>query len=129
MASPTAFRRGALALPKDANNEPIQVATHAQTQDATGTPQVSPFTVSNSTVTIVVPNGAIAFIVRPTAADMLIGDNTTLDNTSPADGAGCFLIPENEKHAYPCAGAEAIYLLRAAGVDVLAYYYFEMLEG
>ena len=114
-------------LGRDSNGEAIQFGGGIVTQDATGTPQVSPLTVSSSVKTIVPPAGAIRFSVFPTLADLRIGDNTTLDGS--AAGKGYVFVDQDTWAHFDCANGNNIYALRNASTDVGMHFYFTVLEA
>ena len=106
-------------LVRDDNNQIVQIGSEFVTQDVTGTPQTSPLTVSSATITIVVPDRAVEFIVNPTLADMRISDQSDM---TPYD-----VIGNATKESIPCARMQNIYLLRDASTNVTLNFRFTLI--
>lgn len=116
--------QGGGALPRDANKASIPVASQIDMQDATGTPQVSPLTVADTALEVVIPTNAILCTLSPAGADLRFGDNATLDGTS---GNGYFLLPDGEDKTIPVADGNSFWVVRDAGVSVTLSFFFEIL--
>ncbi len=116
---------GAGGLPRGPNGEPIQVASSIQTQDDTGTPEISPKTVTNGAViTLIVPDNAVVCNLTAFDNDLRFGDNATLDGTG--DGKGYNIIPSGSSRPVACAGMAKVYLLGDTATVVTGFD-FEML--
>ena len=112
-------------LPRDINEKEIQVANTIICQDADGTVNPSPLTLSTSPDEIVPPVGALTFNAVSTAI-WLIGENATLDGS--AAGKGYAAIPANTVISVPCADGASIYVRAASGTPALSFW-FETLES
>ena len=118
--------RGGGALPLDANGNAIQSGTEFLTEDATGTPVISPFTTTNADVkTLTVPENVAACVFTPVGADIRVGENVTLDGTGT--GKGYVVIPDKTSQAYPVAGMTSVFFKRNAVVDAEVSFRWERL--
>ena len=105
-------------LGRDDNQQIVQIGSSFLTEDVTSTPQTSPLTVSSATITIVVPDRAVEFIMNPTLADMRISEESDM---TPYD-----VIAQSTKESVPCARMQNIYLLRDASTDVTLNFRFTL---
>ena len=110
---------GALAI--DPRGTPIQVGGRISTQDATGTPKVSPLALTTGVTTLTVPTNAIGIDLTAESDDICYGDNSTLDASSPADGAGCSLLYEGSNKIKPC-GAMTSFYVRARNDNAVLFF-------
>lgn len=101
-------------LPREGSHTPIQVPNYFQTNDATGTPQTSPLSYSNSVIPIVVPQGAVQLSVLPT---------TDLRVSEVSNAAQYDLVKANTKELIACAEMSTIYIVRDAS-DGSLYFKF-----
>lgn len=90
-------------ITRDASRNVVQVPGSFVTQDATGTPQTSPLSYTDTASTIVVPANAIEFVVFPTT-DMRISDQSDM---TPYD-----VVALGTKEVFPCAKMTNIYVVR-----------------
>ena len=108
------------ALPRDENNNEIQITPVFQTSD--NTPQQSPITLGGSGLaTIKVPAGAVAFIVMPFTNNLIVAETLALATAGEGD-----ITTTGSKEQYPCALMQSIFLKGTSG-DVV-YFRFEMLS-
>lgn len=118
---------GGGALPKDANNAPIQIGEGVKFQDGNSTPVVSPFTTIDATVkTLTVPKNAVSCIFRAISANARVGISGTLDGTA---GNGYSVIPNGSAETIDCAGLTSITFMRDAGIELKASFRFIMLSA
>lgn len=112
------------ASPSDAQGNLVIIPAAFTAQDATGTPNKSPKTVSSSVITLVVPDKAVFFVAEVPAgtADCRVSDESTA-----ADHYFVVTHVQGPKR-FPCAGMQNIYLLRDAAADVTLQFYFETLN-
>lgn len=102
MAFPKQTNYNDNVLPKDRQNNPIQVGNGFQTNDNTAvTPKASPLAYTGTIQTIVVPAGAVQMVCFP-STDLRISE---LVNQSQYD-----IIPAGTKETIPCAGMANIYI-------------------
>jgi len=94
------------------------------TQDATGTPQDSPLTVSSTPLALVKPAGAEWLVLRPVGADCRFGDNAVLDGTA---NEGYAVVLDGLEARIPVRNSGNIWVLRDAAVDVGLGFYYEVL--
>lgn len=110
-------------LSTDGDNHPIPVGNSIVTQDATGTPKVSPLALTVTVVALTVPANAIGIDLTAESDDICYGDNTTLDATSPAAAQGCGLLYEGSNKIIPLAGTTTFYI-RARNDNALLFFHF-----
>lgn len=117
-------QQGDGALPLDNNGHPIQVGQRITTQDAHATPKVSPYTFSGTTVVgLTVPENAKGIKITAELDDILIGENNTLDATSPADGQGCDVIYEGTPERIGVSRMSFLYVrARVGGLGGLMFF-------
>lgn len=108
-------------LPQDAMGEVVQVAAGFQTNDATGTPQVSPLTVSSSEIDIAVPDGAAELVIVYTDISLRISEVTGM--------AQYFVLPAGFSMVVPVANTDHVYLLRDGSSDATVQFFFNLLEN
>lgn len=111
------------ALPRDNQGVPIPVGVSIVTQDGTATPKVSPLVLTTGVTTLTVPANAIGIDLTAENDDICYGDNSTLDATSPAAGAGTGVLYEGGNKTIPLAGMTSFYL-RARNDNALAIFHF-----
>lgn len=90
------------AAPKGRNEQILQTAGSFSTQDATGTPQTSPLTITAETE-IVIPDNAIMFNILSTDQDLKIGTLTGFTEGYGEIGAG-------DSVPLPCAELSSIFI-------------------
>lgn len=98
----------------------VVVATGAkgfQTQDAHATPKASPLTVSDTEISITVPDNAIAFVYITRGADMKLSDVSGM--------ASYVTILDGNGDTLECDDLDFIYVKRGAGVDTILHFYFK----
>jgi hypothetical protein len=109
------------ALPVDPRGNSIPVGGRIGTQDATGTPKVSPLALTVTVVALAVPSNAIGIDITAESDDVCYGDNTTLDATSPATDQGASLLYEGSNKIKPCGGMTSFYV-RARNDNALLFF-------
>ncbi len=114
-------------LPGDERGDAIQAPSGFQNRDAETSPNESPLTVTVADK-LVPPENATHVRLRPTGADLLVGDNTTLDNTSPAAGQGCYIVPANTEIRLPVCRGQDVNVKAASGTCTL-YFIFEEINA
>lgn len=88
-------------LARDSSASPIQVGSRFQTQDASGTPKTSPFTLTGGVDAISVPVNAAEFIVNP-SADLHISELSSMAHYD--------VIAANTKESVECTKMDTIYV-------------------
>jgi len=112
-------------LPKDNNNNAIQIGSEIQNRDdTTPTPLESPQTVTGTITTIVPPGNSVSMLVRAVGNDLRYGDNTVLDGTA---NEGYGFIPDGSATVLPCANGKNI-TFKQDSANVTMYFHFEMLK-
>lgn len=81
----------------------IPIANNFTTQDATGTPQTSPLSYSNSVITIAVPEDAAEMVLFPTT-DLRVSEIVAASRYD--------VIQANTKEIVACANMDSIYIVR-----------------
>jgi hypothetical protein len=106
-------------LREDSNHHPMTGALpwFFQTQDATGTPVISPVTV-NTTQTLVVPQNAV---------QVLVSAASTFTITEDSSYTAGFTVPASVIYAFPTVGLSNIYLKTASSLAIS--FAFFMLEA
>lgn len=104
-------------LRRDDNNVPIMTGTHIQCFDATaGTPQESPLSVTNlSVTTLAIPENAAEIVFTPSGA-MRVSEAATM-------ATGYFVQAASVTQAWGVAGMDNIYIQGDAGVITLQFYF------
>ena len=115
------------ALPQDANGHDIQAPSKWVAQDATGTPNKSPLTVSSTEIDIIVPEDAVTMVLSPVGADLRVA---VADGGTAA--APYRVIKDGTTVPIPVAnvsgtGAAGVFLLRDASTNVTLHFHFEMI--
>lgn len=102
-------------LAVDGNHYPIQAANSMVSQDATGTPVVSPATnMSASGVALTVPQNAYRFTINSTVAVQVGEDSTFVQG---------FSVPANVSQSFDVAQQAFIYVKPSNGVNVTSFYF------
>jgi hypothetical protein len=88
-------------LPLDENRYPILVASGMKTQDASGTPKVSPLTVTDTIIEVVFPEDAVELHIVHTSQALRVSENEddtggTLDSYIYIPANGYVLIQKAE---------------------------------
>lgn len=107
-------------LREDSNHHPMTGALgwFFQTQDATGTPVVSPVTVASTTQTLVVPNWA---------ASVQLSAPTAFTFTEDSSYTAGFTVPANVIATFDVIGMTNIYLKTSSSIAIS--FAFKMLEN
>jgi len=108
-------------LPQDAKGEVVQVPAGFLTQDATGTPQTSPLTVSNTKITIAVPDGVAELIIVHTDQAIRVSELSAMTRY--------FMMPANYSVVVPVADTDFVYLIRDGSSDATVQFFFNVLEN
>lgn len=108
-------------LSKDAKGTAVPVAAGFLTQDATGTPQTSPLAVSNSVITIAVPDGAAELVIVHADEAIRVSEIVTV--------ARYFVLPGGFSAVVPVADTDSVYLLRDGSSDSTVQFFFSLLEN
>ena len=112
------------SMPVDSMSRSIQNASNAIFQDATGTPNVSPFTTTDASVTtFVTPANCDMMLVTATVADVRYGTAAVLDGTADE---GYDIILAGTSKPIPCSSGN-ITMMRDAAVDAVIYFRYEEL--
>ena len=114
------FRDDNAFLSQDAQGEVVQVAAGFQTQDATGTPQTSPLTVSNTVITIAVPDGAAELIIVYTDQAIRVSEIVGMTRY--------FVLNAGSAVVIPVANTDSVYLVRDSA-DATVQFFFNLLEN
>jgi hypothetical protein len=102
-------------LPVDSNRVAIQAGNFMQSQDATGTPVVSPTTnMSASGVALTVPQSAVRFTINSTVATQ-VGEDSTY-----AQG---FTVPAATSQTFDVANQAFVYVKPSNGTNVTQFYF------
>jgi hypothetical protein len=101
---------------RDDNRVTIPTGTGFETQDATGTPQKSPLTVSSSVITIAIPTDAAEMVVSVDQDCRLSEEATAADRY--------YVIKANTAEVIGCSNIDTLYLLRNAATDVALNFRF-----
>lgn len=102
-------------LMRDGSQTAMQTGRGIATQDATTSPQASPFTLPSATITtIAVPSNA---------AEMVLYCTTSVKVSEDSAMTRYALIPASTTMAIPLAGSDVIYLQASASTPTL-YFYF-----
>lgn len=108
-------------LKRDDNRVPIMTGTHIQTFDATPSPQKSPLTVTEiSVTTIAIPPNAAEVVFAPSAA-MRVSEAATM-------ATGYYVQPASSIQVYGVAGMDTIYIQGDAGSVTLQFYFILVKE-
>lgn len=103
------------SLPMAGNRAPMPFANAMVSQDATGTPVVSPVTnMSGSGVALTVPQNAVRFTINSTVATQ-VGEDS-----SYAQG---FTVPAATSHTFDVAQQAFIYVKPSSGTNVTQFYF------
>ena len=105
-------------MPLDDNAYIIPTAKGFATQDASGTPKTSPWTVSSSELEITVPHNAAEMVICHTDNALRVSEVTGM--------ARYFVIPGNTGEVLQVAGGETIYFIRDSA-DCTVQFYFRTL--
>ena len=113
--------QGGGTLPKDNQNTSIQVASNIVTQDAEGTPNVSPIAAQSTTPEeLVIPTNAVVLVINTVGQILRVGDNSTLDGTV---GDGYFNIADGGTRTIPCADGNSIWIRSDTSTTVVSFYF------
>ena len=88
------------SLIKDQNSTSVQIGSSFTTVD--GNSHASPFTLTGGIDNIVVPQGAVEFIVNPTSANLSVSSFSDLSSYD--------VILNGSKESIPCARMQNIYV-------------------
>lgn len=92
-------------LPRDSGGDVIPSATKFVTQDATGSPQISPLAYSSSVITLVVPDDALQLILAPTT-DLRVSEDVAMGRYD--------VVTAGSKEAFAVALMQNVYIKRDA---------------
>ena len=112
-------------LPKDLNNEAIQVAGDIQTEDDTGTPLVSPIPITVAITEINIPLNAAVLHMNAITDVVRYGENNTLSGSGTGNGYDIALV--GVPVVIPCMNRNSIFVTRNSG-DCTLNFHFEMIE-
>lgn len=108
------------SLPRDDNKIAIQAGGTFVTQDATGTPQESPLTVSSTNITISIPAKAVEMVIR---TDVTL---RVSDQTDPVGGDQHYVQGASTTEIYQVARMDNLYLVREGGSDATVQFRFNL---
>lgn len=97
---------------RDGSTHPVQIGSSFQTNDATGTPQVSPLAYTGSVTTLVMPDNAAEIILAP-STDMRISE--------VANMAQYYIIPAGQAEAIGISKQTNIYIAQNASNGTLNF--------
>jgi hypothetical protein len=110
---------GPLAM--DANKQAIQIAAGIQTQDAAGTPVVSPLAVpSGAPTTLSIPKAAVNLCVLP------LTNSINISESDPTVATNYLTAPVGAITKIPCVRMATIYLKANTGPATGTSFWFEM---
>jgi len=92
-----------------------------QAEDGTGTTIKSPLAVADTEIDMVVPDNAVAIVVRPVAADVRIA--ITDGGTAAAPYK---VVTDGNIEKLPVAGLTSLHFLRDAAVSLTLHFHFEI---
>ena len=102
-------------LSRDGSQTAMQTGRGIATQDATASPQTSPFTLPSASITTIsVPSNAAELVMFCATAFKVSEDSTV---------TRYFMIPASTTIAIPLSGTDTIYLQASTGTPTL-YFYF-----
>jgi hypothetical protein len=128
MASYTFIKKGQVAEPgqlsnfggmvNDGNRNTMLMGAGPSTSDATGTPQTSPLTVSNSAVTaLLVPANAVQLVITA------ITNTINISEADPTVAANYFTLPTGLVLTIDVARCSTLYLKANTGAATVSFYF------
>lgn len=114
--------KGDGTLTKDGMGTSIQTSSRFSNRD--DTPLESPITVTDTVTPLIPPANAIGVWITASNDVLLVGDNSTLNNSSPAANQGCDAILSGGKAFIGTSRGNNVFLRRETG-DVLVYFRWE----
>jgi hypothetical protein len=101
---------GSFAL--DSNSRPIESPTGISTQDATGSPQVSPLAITTGVTTIAVPTNAV---------EMVVTSSVVLRVSELLAMTRYFTIAANQTQVIPLARTDLLYVRGDSSAGTLSF--------